>query len=86
MNMIVKNAKRVKLTTRIMGAVLNTQMQMLKMVQQNASVYIAIGNIKQSLIKSDIYMDDWEKFNETSLPAEKDFYSYLNMKDITDLD
>ena len=86
MNMIVKNAKRVKLTTRIMGAVLNTQMQMLKMVQQNASVYIAIGNIKQSLIKSDIYMDDWEKFNETSLPAEKDFYSYLNMKDITDPD
>ena len=77
MNMIVKNAKRVKLTTRIMGAVLNTQMQMLKIVQQNASVYIAIGNIKQSLIKSDIYMDDWEKFNETSLPAEKDFYSYL---------
>ena len=43
MNMIVKNAKRVKLTTRIMGAVLNTQMQ---------SVYIAIGNIKQSLIKT----------------------------------
>ena len=31
-------------------------------------------------------MDDWEKFNETSLPAEKDFYSYLNMKDITDPD
>ena len=29
------------------------------------------------------YMDDWEKFNETSLP-EKDFYSDLNMEDITD--
>ena len=31
------------------------------------------------------YMDDWEKFNETSL-AEKYFYSHLNMEDITDAD
>ena len=30
-------------------------------------------------------MDDWEKFNETSL-LEKDFYSHLNMEDIGDLD
>ena len=30
-------------------------------------------------------MDDWEKFNETSLP-EKDFYSYLNMQNITTAD
>ena len=29
-------------------------------------------------------MDDWEKFDETSLPEKKDFYSHLNMKDITD--
>ena len=32
------------------------------------------------------YMDDWEKFSETSLPANKDFYSHLNMEDITDTD
>ena len=32
------------------------------------------------------YMDDWEKFNETSLTEKKDFYSYLNMKDIADVD
>ena len=25
------------------------------------------------------YMDDWEKFNETSLPEKEDFYSQLNM-------
>ena len=31
-------------------------------------------------------MDDWEKFNETSLPEKEDFYSYLNMEDITDAD
>ena len=30
-------------------------------------------------------MDDWEKFNETSLP-EKYFYGHLNMEDITDAD
>ena len=31
-------------------------------------------------------MDDWEKINETSLPEKEDFYSYLNMEDITDAD
>ena len=31
-------------------------------------------------------MDDWEKFNETSLPEKEDFYSHLNMEDITDAD
>ena len=31
-------------------------------------------------------MDDWEKFKETSLPEKKDFYSHLNMEDITDAD
>ena len=30
-------------------------------------------------------MNDWEKFNETSLP-EKGFYSYLNMKNLTGVD
>ena len=31
-------------------------------------------------------MVDWEKFNETSLPEREDFYSHLNMEDITDAD
>ena len=31
-------------------------------------------------------MDNWEKFNETSLPEKEDFYSHLNMEDITDAD
>ena len=31
-------------------------------------------------------MDDWEKLDETSLPRKEDFYSYLNMEDITDVD
>ena len=32
------------------------------------------------------YMDDWEKFSETSLPGKEDFSSHLNMEDITDAD
>ena len=31
-------------------------------------------------------MDNWEKFNETSLPEKEDFYSHLNVRDITDPD
>ena len=32
------------------------------------------------------YMDSWERFDETSLPDKEDFYSNLNMEDITDVD
>ena len=31
-------------------------------------------------------MDSWERFNETSLPNKKSFYSKLNLEDITDKD
>ena len=31
-------------------------------------------------------MDDWEKCNGASLPEKEDFYSHLNMEDITDAD
>ena len=32
------------------------------------------------------YMDNWEKFNETSQLGEKHFYGDLHMEDITDAD
>ena len=32
------------------------------------------------------YMDEWEKVNETSLPEKEEYYSDLNMEDITDAD
>ena len=32
------------------------------------------------------YMDDWEKFNETTSPEKEEFHSNLNLKDITDDD
>ena len=42
------------------------------------------------MLRKDIYpyeyMDDWEKFNETSLSEKEDFYSHLNLEDISDPD
>ena len=32
------------------------------------------------------YMDNWDRFNEISLPDKKDFYSRLNMENIIDID
>ena len=32
----------------------------------------------------DEYMNEWKKFNETTLPENEQFYSNLNMEDITD--
>ena len=32
------------------------------------------------------YMDNWEKFDETSLPNKESFYSSLNMENIDDID
>ena len=32
------------------------------------------------------YMDEWEDFNETTLPEKEEFFSNLNMEDITDAD
>ena len=32
------------------------------------------------------YIDDWEKFSETSLSEIEDIYSHLNIEDITDAD
>ena len=32
------------------------------------------------------HMDEWEEFNQTPLPEKEEFYSNLNMEDITDAD
>ena len=32
------------------------------------------------------YMDNWERFNETSLPSKESFYSNLNMENIEVID
>ena len=42
------------------------------------------------LLRKDVtpyeYMDDWEKFNATTLPAKGIFYSNVNMEDVTEAD
>ena len=38
------------------------------------------------LLLKGVYLDDWEKFNETPLPDKEDFHSHLNLEDITDAD
>ena len=42
------------------------------------------------LLRKGVYpyesMDNWERFNETSLPNKKSFYSNLNMENIEDID
>ena len=43
-----------------------------------------------SLLRKGVYpyehVDNWERFNEISLPSKEDFYSNLNMEDINDID
>ena len=34
----------------------------------------------------DEYMDNWERFNEMSLPSKESCYSNLNMENIDDID
>ena len=45
---------------------------------------------KDLLLKKGVYpyeyMDNWERFNETSLPSKESFYSNLNMENIDDVD
>ena len=42
------------------------------------------------LLRKDVYpyecRDSWERFNETTFPNKKAFYSKLNLEDITDKD
>ena len=42
------------------------------------------------LLRKDVYpyeyMDNWERFDETSLPNKESFYSNLNMENIDDID
>ena len=49
---------------------------------------ISWGKRRKVIIKKDVYpyecMDEREKFNETTLPEKEEFYSNLNMEDITD--
>ena len=48
------------------------------------------GDIDKFLSRKGVYpyeyMDDWDRFYEEQLPGESDFYSGLNMKEISGID
>ena len=96
---MIKNAKLKELNTKIASAVLNMQVLIeyrcsccnknyQKKFGENLKkrfcnkYKFSSHNISKFICK---YMDDWGKFSETPEKKE-DFYSHLNMEDITDSD
>ena len=64
-----------------------------ELINKFSSIYdFCKGDINKFilLLRKDVYpyeyMNSWNKFSETSLPDKKDFYSCLNMENITDID
>ena len=64
-----------------------------ELIKRFASTYSFCNNDLNkfiSLLRKGVYpyeyMDNWERFNETSLPSKGSFYSNLNMEDIDDID
>ena len=65
-----------------------------KQINQKVSKCISIlqGDLNKSILllrKGDYPyedMDNWEKFNKTTIPPKEAFYSKLNLKDISDAD
>ena len=58
-------------------------------INLNCIIYIITWNkFKNSKVVNPYeYIDEWKKFNETSLPKKKKgFYSNLNIQNITDAD
>ena len=106
-DMIVKNVKCVELNTKIVSAVLNTQMlkytyvyAVTEITKKSLKSFKKAQNLKKqfantykfskhdinkfiSLLPKSVYlyqsMNDWAKFNETSLHEKLDFYSHLGI-------
>ena len=64
-----------------------------ELINKFSSVYdFCKGDINKFvlLLRKAVYpyecMDNWNRFNETSLPDKKDFYSRLNIESIIDID
>ena len=54
-----------------------------KFFDSNINIFILL---LRKVIYTYEYMDDWENSNETKLPEKEEFYSNLNLEDITDAD
>ena len=64
-----------------------------ELIEKFASTYKFFNNDLSKfvmLLRKDVYpyeyMDGWHKFNETSIPSKKPFYSNLTMENITETD
>ena len=64
-----------------------------ELIKRFASTYeLCNGNLNKFilLLRKGVcpyeYMDNWKRFNETSLPNKESFYNNLNMKNIEDID
>ena len=93
---MIKNVKLPELNTNIAITFMNTQVQK-KFDETLKKSFIDTYKFSHQDIKKFIlllrkgdypyeYMDDWKKFNEISLPEKEDFYSHLNIEDITNED
>ena len=49
-------------------------------------ISISFHCCKKVFILMNIYIDDWKKFDGSLLPEREDFYSHINIEDITDVD
>ena len=52
----------------------------------NNNFLVNTNYITMAIISPHESVDDWERFNDMSLPRREDFHSHLNMKNIIDAD
>ena len=65
-------------------------MKTLKIDLKTHLSFLMISNRFILFVRKDVYpykfMNDWGNFHKTSLPEKEQFYSNLNLENITDLD
>ena len=54
-------------------------------IQIFSNYYINKFNLLHKGVYPHEHVDDWKKFRGKSVPVKEDFYSYLNLEDITDI-
>ena len=57
-----------------------------ELVERFSSTYEFCDKDLNKFIMLLIYMDEWDKFNEKSIPSKESFYSSLTLENITEID
>ena len=71
------------MSTQVWGRVKGTVFNACKFSNHDSNKFISL---LQKVVYPYEYIDHWDKCNETSLTKREDFYSRLNMDDVTDAD